>query len=514
MHSRLGMARTMRRLGLVGAPIVALALYALLPRAVEGVPGGLTAPAAAVAAVGVLMAGWWLTEALPLSATALVPLIAFPLLNVLTMREAAAPYADPVIFLFMGGFILGLAMQRWGLHKRIALIVILIVGTSPRRIVAGFLLATALMSMWVSNSATAVMMFPIAATVVDLIASRDGGMPARQNHGRGRDTPRDVALFGTCLLLSVAYGSSIGGVGTLIGTPPNAVLAGVASRDLGINISFVQWMRLGVPLVAIMLPLAWAYMVFVAFRFRLSPLEGGASFIRGELRALGPVKRGEWIVFAVFISAAALWIFRPLIVKLLGLSHEVAGNDIDHLTDAGIAVAAALALFIIPAAKGVPAMDWRTAETLPWGVLVLFGGGLSLAGAITARGVDTYIGSAFEALAGTPTLLLLLALALGVVFLTEIASNTVVATSMMPVLIAAAEPLGVHPLLLMVPAAVAASCGFMLPVGTPPNAIVFASGRVTIGQMAKTGFALNLICAGVIVLLVWGFGLRLLGIDA
>lgn len=505
------MSRWIRVLGLLGSPVLALAVYLILPREAQAAAGGLTEAGRAAASIGVLMAGWWLTEALPLSATALVPLVAFPLLNVAPITSAAAAYADPIIFLFMGGFILGLAMERWGLHRRIALIVILLVGASPRRIVAGFMLATALMSMWVSNTATAVMMLPIATTVVELIDSRR--REPKAGGGRG-DSPRDVSLFATCLLLSVAYASSIGGIGTLIGTPPNAVLAGIASRDLGVNISFSQWMRLGVPLVAIMLPLAWAYLVFGAFRFRLSPLEGGSRLIRDELRALGPLKRGEWIVFAVFMTAAMLWIFRPVIVEALGLFHESSGRRVAHLTDAGIAIAAALALFIIPVSRGVRAMDWESAERLPWGVLILFGGGLSLAGAITSTGVDAFIGTGFQALHGVPPIVIILIVTVSVIFLTEVTSNTAVATSILPVLIAAAEPLGVHPLSLLVPAAVAASCGFMLPVGTPPNAIIFASGRVTIAQMAKTGFWLNLICAVVIVLLVWGFGLRLLGLDA
>ncbi len=500
------MVKWVRVFGLIGAPLLALAVYLLLP---QGAEGGLSGAGRAAAAVGVLMAGWWLTEALPLSATALVPLVAFPLLNVVPITRTAAAYADPVIFLFLGGFMLGLAMQRWGLHRRIALIVILLVGTSPRRIVAGFMLATALMSMWVSNTATAVMMVPIATTVVQLIESRRREGPP----GSKGDSPRDIALFGTCLLLSVAYGSSIGGIGTLIGTPPNAILAAVAG-DVGINISFVQWMRFGVPLVAVLLPVAWAYLVFGAFRFRLTPLEGGSRLIRDELRALGPMKRGEWIVFAVFMSAATLWIFRPILVDVLGLYHESPDGRVAHLTDAGIAIAAAISLFIIPVASGVRTMDWETAEQLPWGVLLLFGGGLALAGAIKATGLDAFIGSGFEALQGVPPIVLIFAVTLCVIFFTEITSSTAVATSLMPVLLAAADPLGVHPIVLMAPAAVATSCSFMLPVATPPNAIVFASGRITAAQMARTGFWLNLICAAVIVPLVWGFGMWLLGMDA
>lgn len=488
-------------LGLGAGPLLAIVAYLLLARAED-----LSNAGRATAAVGVLMAVWWLSEAIPLYATALLPLVLFPLTGASTIAGAAAPYANDVIFLFLGGFILGLGMERWGLHKRIALLTVLVVGTSPRRLIAGFMLASALMSMWVSNTATTVMMLPIALSVIALVAARHA--PPGTAPG---EAPSPDPNFDSTLLLGVAYAASIGGVATLIGTPPNAILKGFAETSLGREIGFAEWMLLGVPLVAIYLPLAWLYLVFVSQPVRLRAIPGGREAIASELRGLGPVSRGEWIVFVVFIATVLLWISRPLLVgagKRWGLPPLVGLND------TSIAVMAALALFLIPVRprERVFAMDWQTAARLPWGVLILFGGGLSLAAAIGANGVDAFLGGAIEGIGRVPLWLAVAIVCTIMIFLTELTSNTAVTTALLPVIAAAAPALGVDPLRLAVPAAVAASMAFMLPVATPPNAIVFGSGRITIRQMARAGLALNLVGIVLITGLTLLLGERILAV--
>jgi solute carrier family 13 (sodium-dependent dicarboxylate transporter), member 2/3/5 len=466
---------------------------------------GLSAAGRATTAVAVLMAIWWLTEAIELSATALLPIALFPLLGVRSIREATAPYADPVIFLFLGGFMLGLAMERWGLHKRIALLTILLVGTRPTMMIAGFMLATALMSMWVSNTATAVMMMPIGISVIHLVFARLGrefdkdALPAAGTPG---------ANFATCLMLGIAYAASIGGVGTLIGTPPNVVMKGFIERTYGIEISFIHWMLLGVPLVAVFLPIVWVYLTRIAFPVKIQEIPGGRELMRGELAALGPMKRGEWGVLIVFLCTATLWISRPSLPRIQGVGTYFTG-----LTDEVIAIAAAIALFVIPVnpGKGIFIMDWPTARKLPWGILLLFGGGLSLAAAIQATGVDRWIGSGFTVLQGMAMLIILLAIALVVIYLTEMTSNTAVTTTLMPVLAGAATGLAVAPGPLLITAALAASFAFMLPVATPPNAIVFGTGYVRLPQMVKAGFWLNIMGAGLVAVFVYLAAGRLLG---
>jgi sodium-dependent dicarboxylate transporter 2/3/5 len=499
---RMSLVTRVAWVGLPAGPIVAVTVYLLLPR-VAGDGSGLSDQGRAAAAVAVLMAAWWLTQAIPLSATALLPIVLFPLLGVASVGTATAPYASDLIFLFMGGFILGLAMQRSGLHRRIALVTIMLVGTRPRRLVGGFMLATALMSMWVSNTATAVMMLPIGMSVVELVFSRL--RPGADPIARGERRPGDN--FATCVMLAIAYGASIGGLATLIGTPPNLVLAGFIKRTYAQEISFAAWMRLGVPLVALFLPLAWFYLTTIAFPIRLTELPGGRELIADEYRRLGRVTREERAVMAVFVLAVLLWVFRDLLVR------HVPGFG--GLTDTTVAVGAALLLFVIPVdpRRGRFVMDWESAEKLPWGILLLFGGGLSLAAAMTATGVDRFIGGGLAHAAGLPTPVIVLLVTSLVIFLTELTSNTAVTNAILPILAAAAAGLGVHPYLLLVPAAIAASCAFMLPVATPPNAIVFASGSVTLPQMVKAGFWLNIL--GIVLtsaLVYFGAG-RLLGVD-
>ena len=460
-----------RRYGLVGGAALFVVLL-LLPA-----PAGLSPEGWRTAAVAVLMALWWMTEAIPITATALIPLALFPTLGVLEMPSAAAPYANHLIFLFMGGFLIATAMQKWNLHRRIALAIIATMGTSPRRLVFGFMTATAFLSMWISNTATAAMMLPIAIAVGEMF----------RPPGTGRYN------FGLALMLGIAYSASIGGVATLIGTPPNAIFAAAASELLGVRIGFLEWMAVGLPVAAVFLPLAWLLLVRVLFP--PGELAGDAASILADERAkLGPASRGEKSVAVVFVLTALAWVFRS--PKTFG-SFTVPGIQTlaPWVEDSTIAVAAAIVLFVLPVdwKRGVFALDWRSAKRIPWGVLTLFGGGLSLARAMDHSGLATWIGSGVAALHMIPAVALIALVAALFVFLTEVTSNTATATMAMPVMAGAAAGLGLAPLTLMATAALAASMAFMLPVATPPNAIVFGSGYLTIPQMARAGFWMNLI---------------------
>jgi sodium-dependent dicarboxylate transporter 2/3/5 len=475
-----------QRIGLFLGPAL-LVLLLLLPA-----PGGMSPEAWKTTAVGVLMAVWWVSESIPIAATALVPLILFSPLGILPMKDAASAYANPIIFLFLGGFVLALAMERWNLHRRIALSVVRMTGVKPRMLVLGFMLATAFVSMWVSNTATAVMMLPIALSVVRLVRPE-------AEYGEGRPVDFNFALN---LMLGVAYASSIGGLGTLIGTPPNALLAGFMLETYGVQIGFAQWMLVGVPLVAVTLPLTWLVLTRFVYPIQIREIPGGRQTIDREYRALGPTSRAEKRVAAVFVLTALLWIVRPL------LEDAVPGLD-----DAGIAIGAALALFLVPAGRGRGAlMDWETAEKLPWGVLLLFGGGLALADAVKESGLAEWIGASVGGL-GWGTFAMVLVVTTIVIFLTELTSNTATAAAFLPLVASIAVGLGENPFLLAVPAALAASCAFMMPVATPPNAIVYGSGYVTVPQMARAGLWLNLLFIVAIIalaytLMPWAFGVE------
>lgn len=488
---------TVSRVGLLLGPGIALAIFLLLPGGSETDASALGLAGRVTAGLAAWMATWWLTEAVPLAATALLPVVVLPLTGAYGIDQTTAHYASPLIFLFMGGFIIGLGIQRFGLHRRMALHILLRMGTSPRRLIAGFMLASALLSMWISNTATAIMMLPIGTSILTMLDEQRRSDPATGSVC----TPAEMDAFGTALVLGIAYACSIGGIGTLIGTPPNLVLAAFLQSRYGIELSMTRWLSVGLPLVAILLPVTWYYLTRVAFKVPATPLPCGREVILAELRGLGPMSRGERTVLVVFVTTAAAWILRPQIVTWTGLTG---------LSDAVIALAGALILFLTPVG-GVPrarAMDWETAKRLPWEILILFGGGLSLAGAIAATGVDAYIGSGFAVLAGVPLPVVVLAVATAVILLTEITSNTAVTTTLMPVLAATALAIGTPPGILLTAAAMAASCAFMLPVATPPNAIVFASGRVSIAQMARAGLWLNLVAAVVITVIVL-LGIRL-----
>lgn len=470
-----------QRIGFVLGPLL-FALVHLSPT-----PAGLTPEGQAVGAVTLWVATWWISEAIPIPATSLLPIVMFPATGALTTSEATTPYADPLIFLFMGGFFLAMAMQRWELHRRIALETIRFVGTNAERIILGFMLATAFLSMWISNSATVMMMVPIALAVVaqtgDLITEQRPEIPT----GKGEFT------FGLALMLGVAYSASIGGIATLIGTPPNIVFAGVVSEMFGQDITFAHWMRFGVPVSLIGLAIAYLYLTKIALSPTFQTLPGGRDVVRDELAQLGSMSRQERLVLVVFVGMALAWITRGVL-----LERFIPGID-----DTVIAVAGALVLFLIPTrtedGTRTFLLDWTSAVKIPWGVILLFGGGLSIAAGFQETGLAVWIGERLVGLEGVSFVLVILVVAVMTVFLTEVTSNTATTAMLMPVLGSLALALSVHPFGLMVAGATAASFAFMLPVATPPNAIVFGSGYITIPQMARVGVWLNLIGIAIIV---------------
>ena len=477
------------RIGRWLGPVLAVAAWFLLPE-------GLTPGGRATAAVAALLATWWVTEALPLPVTGLVPIVALPLTGATDLESATAPYANPIIALVLGGFLIALATQRWGLHRRVALLTIRAVGTRPRRLVGGFMLATAGLSMWLSNTATTVMMLPIAVSVLVLVADRVGA--SATSSGTAVDGEAATERFATALLLGTAYAASIGSLATLIGTPPNAFLAGFLRQNYGIELGFARWMAFGLPLSAVMLVITWVLLTRWLERPEVDDVPGGREMIDRELAALGPITRGERMVLAVFLTTATLWVLRAPLQSLF------AGTPLAAIDDPIIAIAAAVTLFLLPvnARKGVFVLDWRTAKGLPWDVLLLFGGGLSLAAALRANEVDTFIGEQLAGLGGMRFVLLIGVLVGVVIVLTELTSNTATAATLIPVAAGVAIALGMDPLLLTVPVALAATCAFSLPVATPPNAIVFGSGRVTIGRMVRAGIVINVVGLALITLTV------------
>ncbi|RNE48239.1 SLC13 family permease [Corynebacterium alimapuense] len=437
-----------------------------------------------VAATTVWMAVWWMTEAIPLAATALIPIAVFPISQIATFSQVGAPYASATIFLFLGGFLLALGLQRWNLHRRLALAVVLAVGTSPKRLILGFMIATGFLSMWVSNTATAVVMLPIGMSVLQLTSTIVGGMHHQKK-------------FATGLMLAIAYSASIGSLGTLIGTPPNALLVGYMQEAHDITIGFGQWMMVGVPLATVFTVIAWLVLITV-FKPEMDEIPGGRDLIREEIRKMGPWSRPQIMVGIIFLGAAFSWVFVPLII-------DWTGSEIVY-SDAVVGIIAGLLMFTIPAhAKtGVRLLDWKTANEVPWDVLLLFGGGLSLSGMFTLTGLSLWIGEQAKGLQVLPIFLLMGAVALLVLVLTEFTSNTATAATFLPIMGGVAVGIGLteatemNVLLLTIPVALAATCAFMLPVATPPNAIAYGSGYVKIGDMIKGGIWLNMI--GVVLL--------------
>lgn len=437
-------------------------------------PEGLAVEGWHALGIGLWMALWWMTEAVPIPVTSLLPLIVFPVVGLRSMADTAAPYANPLIFLFMGGFILALGMERCQLHRRIALGILKRVGTRPRGIVAGFMLACALLSMWVTNTATTMMMLPIGLSVVSL--------------ARERLVPAQAHMFGVALMLGIAYACTIGGLGTLIGTVPNALAAAFMSNSFGIQLGFGQWMLFGVPLMVVGLPVTWFVLTRVAFRLDEGEIPGMRDMMGGMMRQLGPMTRDERWVSAVFGVVVLLWLTRPLL------------NDaLPGVTDTGIALFGAALLFVLPSAdvdEQAPwserfLMTWREASRLPWGILILFGGGLSLAAVLSQTGFATWLGGLMAYVGAWPVLVVIFVVTGVVILLTELTSNTATTAAFLPVMASVALGIGQDPLLLVIPATVAASAAFMLPVATPPNAIVFGSDLITIPDMARTGAYLN-----------------------
>jgi sodium-dependent dicarboxylate transporter 2/3/5 len=502
---------TVRRIGLIAGPILAALAYYWLPPHYSTGPGEwveFTQAGRATLGLMVWMATWWLTEAVDIEVTALLPIVAFPLFGIAPLAKVLPPYAADVIFLFMGGFIIGLAIERWGLDRRIAFSVLRLVGARPGAIVGGFMVVTAFLSMWVSNTATAAMMVPIALSVIDLVLRSRTGAGLKESGGIPQDRIPE-RNFATGLLLCVAYSASIGGIATIIGSPPNGIAVRYIEQTFNKQVSFFDWLLIGGPFTLIFLPIAWLMVTRVLFRADIGEIEGGRKHFHEEYRKLGPLSRGEKTVLAVFGLVAFLWIFSPLLKPLV-----VAGiKPLAGLSDAVIAMLGAMALFLIPVdrTKGIRAMDWATAVKLPWGVLMLFGGGLTLATAVEANGVSEFIGNASRGMSGLHPLFLLLAITAMTVFLSELTSNTAQVATMVPVLAAMSPVLGMNPYVLIIACTLGASSAYMMPVGTPPNAIVFGTGLVRMPQMMKAGVWLNLAGILVITALTWLFITPLLG---
>lgn len=436
-----------------------------------------------VAGVGFWMATWWSTEAIPVAATAFIPLVAFPLLQVMPVRAVAQSYAHPTIFLFMGAFVLALAVEKWSLHRRIALTVLSRTGTDGRKLILGFMVASALLSMWMTNTSTAMMLLPIAASVAATVAEKAVGVSVEEKR-----------RFQVALLLALAYATTIGGMSTIIGTPPNVMLAGFIEETYGLQIAFFDWMLIGLPLALVLLPLGWVVLTRVVFRVDIPASPEATNVISGMRREMGAMKSSERRVGLLFLSVVLLWMSRKWLNKVSGF---------EGLSDAGIVMAAALLLFVIPSKRGYATrlMEWEDVARLPWGVLILFGGGLALAAQVSSSGLAVWLGESLLPVANLGTLVLIVAAAGLVVFLTELTSNLATTATFLPVIAAIAAQSGIEPLILCVPVTLAASCAFMLPVATPPNAIVFSSGVLTIPEMVRAGFVMNLVALVVLTLL-------------
>ena len=487
-------------LGLAVGLVLGILVYLVMP-------GDVPQEARLTAATAVLMAVWWMTEALPIPATALVPLIVFPTLGSTPLDDVGASYGNNVIFLFMGGFLLALAMQRWNLHRRMALLTVRLIGTRPPQMIAGFMIATGFLSMWVSNTATAVMMLPIGISVLLLVNKTSDAIDDPVDADEEAAATPVKSNFGTALMLGIAYAASIGSLGTIIGTPPNTLLVGYMASEHDVQIGFGQWMIVGVPLAVVLMAACWFLLTKVLFKPEIDEIPGGRKLIDDELAKLGTTSAGERRVLVIFVLAALAWVFVPLVTDWVGA-------DTPPITDAGIAMAVGVLLFLLPAgaARGVRLLDWDSALKLPWGVLLLFGGGLALSAQFSSSGLTEWIGEVASGLGGLPVVLLVVLFAAGILFLTELTSNTATAATFLPVAGGIAMGMGMDPLLLAIPVALAATCAFMLPVATPPNAIAYGSGYVSIPQMIKGGIWLNLIglvlnTAVTMTLAVWVFGI-------
>lgn len=446
-------------------------------------PPGLSPQGVAVLASTLWIAAWWITEALPIAVTSMLPIILFPLSGALSLKETSIAFGDKYIFLYIGGFILSIAIEKWQLHKRIALTIIKAIGSNSSRIVLGFMLATSFMSMWISNTATAVMMMPIGMAIV------------KQFEDHPDTLKNENLIFGKALMLAIAYSASIGGIATLIGTPPNIIFAGVVQKFYQTEITFLQWFKVGFPLMAVMLVICWVYLTRFSFHLGNLSFPGGQKEISAQLQKLGKMKREEKWILLIFTLTALSWMLRNYLLTPF----------FPAIDDTIIAMLAAFALFLVHTKNdpGGKLLHWKEAERLPWGILLLFGGGLAIAQGFEASGLALWIGNLVGGWQGISILLLVALIVLMVNFLTEITSNLATTAMLLPVLVPVADSLGVNPYVLLVGATLSASCAFMLPVATPPNAVVFGSGYLRIPDMVRTGVVLNLISIVLITVLAY-----------
>ena len=465
-----------KKVGLISGPLAFILILFFFQ------PEGLNPRANAILASTAWIAIWWITEAIPIAATALLPIILFPLTGGLGLSETTASFGHKYVFLYIGGFIIAIAIQKWNLHKRIALNIINLIGTNVVNIILGFMMATAFMSMWISNTATAVMMLPIAIAIVTQL----------------KDDPNTIEkenlIFGKALMLGIAYSASIGGLSTLIGTPPNLVLAGVVEETFGYEITFAQWFQFGFPISSVLLFICWKYLTSFAFKFKQKKFPGGREEISKQLKALGQISYEEKLVGLVFGLTALAWVSRSFLLQSI----------IPSIDDTIIAMIGAIIIFLIPTKnKERRLINWEEAVKLPWGILLLFGGGMALAAGFKDSGLALWIGSQMTLLDGISLFLLVIILITAVNFLTEITSNLATTAMLLPILYPMAITIDVHPFILMVSATVAATCAFMLPVATPPNAVVFGSGYLRIPDMVRVGVWMNIVSIIILTLFVF-----------
>jgi len=465
-----------KRIGLILGP----SLYLLIRMFFA--PDGLSEEANGVLASTLWIAVWWITEAIPIAATALLPIVLFPLSGSLDIASTTSSFGHKFVFLYLGGFIIAIAIEKWNLHKRIALNIINLIGSDIKKIILGFMIATAFLSMWISNTATSVMMLPIGIAIISQL---------KDNPGTKKD---ENLIFGKALMLAIAYSASIGGIATLIGTPPNLVLAGIVSETYGYEITFSQWFIFGFPISVLLLFICWKYLTTFAFSFSQKEFPGGKQEIKHLMQSLGKMTYEEKTVAIIFAATAFCWITRSFLLKKI----------LPQIDDTIIAILFALVLFIIPSkSKHQKIMTWKDTKNLPWGIILLFGGGMALAKGFESSGLALWIGNQMTALEGVSTIVLIFLLIAAVNFLTEITSNLATTAMLLPVLAPMALTIDIHPFILMVGAAVAASCAFMLPVATPPNAVVFGSGYLRIPDMVSKGIIMNIISIFILTLFVY-----------
>ncbi len=458
-----------QRSGLVIGP-----LFFILTLLTE--PESLSPAATVVAGVTIWMAIWWISEAIPISATALLPIVVLPAFGAMKVGDVTAQYGHHIVFLMLGGFFIAIAMEKWDLHKRIALFVVHTIGIGPRRIIAGFMIATAFLSAWISNTSTAMVMMPIGTAVIASISAK-----------------RSDPDFNVALMLSIAYAASIGGMATLVGTPPNLIFAGIYQSMFGVQVNFFEWAYFGFPLASVMLVITWFYLTHIGYRIQKDEIPGSGEVIKAEMAGQGKITREEKHVLMVFTLVAVLWMTRGLLW----------GKYLPQVTDASIAITGALLLFIIPAREEASLLSWEDTEKVPWGVALLMGGGFAIARGFAETGLAEWVSQSFTFLVAMPVFLLILATVLITKIFTEITSNTATATILMPIAASIAVTLGISPFGIMAAVAISSSLAFMMPVATPPNAIVFGSGYVTIPQMARAGLWLNLVTVVIVSLFAY-----------